>query len=90
MSDLQWAMFPFPYLAAIGPNTAPGATVYRLSTRRTSDSRGSLRFLLVEGKPSFPYTGVRRSKYWQEDWGGRYEYVCVAIKVPFCHDFNLS
>ncbi|XP_072573022.1 neural-cadherin isoform X2 [Paramormyrops kingsleyae] len=49
MSDLQWAMFPFPYLAAIGPNTAPGATVYRLSARRTSDSSGSLRFLLVEG-----------------------------------------
>uniref|UniRef100_A0A3Q2DDS1 Si:dkey-22o22.2 n=1 Tax=Cyprinodon variegatus TaxID=28743 RepID=A0A3Q2DDS1_CYPVA len=33
-TDLQWGMFPTPYLGAVGPDANPGSVVYRLSTRQ--------------------------------------------------------
>uniref|UniRef100_A0A8C9RT17 Si:dkey-22o22.2 n=1 Tax=Scleropages formosus TaxID=113540 RepID=A0A8C9RT17_SCLFO len=49
VSDLQWAMFPHPYLAAVAPDAAPGSAVYRLSLRRADSVPGASHFLLVEG-----------------------------------------
>ncbi|KAG7469992.1 hypothetical protein MATL_G00134690 [Megalops atlanticus] len=48
-SDLQWAMFPFPYLAAVAPDAAPGSVVYRLSARDGAGTLGAAQFLLLEG-----------------------------------------
>lgn len=50
LSDLQWAMFPSPYLASVGPDAAPGTLVYRLSAQRADGSQASAQFLLVEGE----------------------------------------
>ncbi|KAL4617112.1 neural-cadherin-like [Arapaima gigas] len=49
-SDLQWAMFPHPYLAAVPPDVGPTSVVYRLSIRRSDSTPGTPHFLLVEGK----------------------------------------
>ncbi|XP_061097128.1 neural-cadherin [Conger conger] len=49
VSDLQWAMFPFPYLAAVAPDAAAGSVVYRLSARNGDGTLGAARFLLLEG-----------------------------------------
>ncbi|XP_062393955.1 neural-cadherin [Sardina pilchardus] len=49
LSDLQWAMFPFPYLTSVGPDAGPGTLVYRLSARRGDGSQATAQFLLVEG-----------------------------------------
>ncbi|KAG5271361.1 hypothetical protein AALO_G00178850 [Alosa alosa] len=49
LSDLQWAMFPFPYLASVGPDAGPGTLVYRLSAQRGDGSQATAQFLLVEG-----------------------------------------
>nr|XP_057909277.1 neural-cadherin isoform X1 [Doryrhamphus excisus] len=48
-ADLQWTMFPCPYLAAVGPDAAPGSVVYRLSARQRDGSLGQLQFLLLDG-----------------------------------------
>uniref|UniRef100_A0AAY4BAX3 Uncharacterized protein n=1 Tax=Denticeps clupeoides TaxID=299321 RepID=A0AAY4BAX3_9TELE len=49
LSDLQWAMFPHPYLAAVEPDAAPGSIVYLLSVQRGGVSVGMPQFFLVEG-----------------------------------------
>ncbi|TRY95800.1 hypothetical protein DNTS_001832 [Danionella cerebrum] len=46
-SDLQWAMFPFPYLAALGPDASAGTVVYRL-VAHAHGSMGSAHFLLLD------------------------------------------
>lgn len=43
-------MFPSPYLASVGPDTAPGTLVYRLSAQRADGSQAAAQFLLVEGE----------------------------------------
>ncbi|XP_004551137.3 neural-cadherin [Maylandia zebra] len=48
-ADLQWAMFPSPYLAAIGPDATPGSVVYRLSARQRDGTLGRAQFFLLEG-----------------------------------------
>lgn len=49
LSNLQWAMFPYPYLAAVGPDTGPGYVVYKLVARSGDGLMGSTHFLLVDG-----------------------------------------
>uniref|UniRef100_W5L865 Si:dkey-22o22.2 n=1 Tax=Astyanax mexicanus TaxID=7994 RepID=W5L865_ASTMX len=49
MSDLQWVMFPQPYLAAVGPDAAPGSVVYKLVARQLDGSLGAAQYLLVDG-----------------------------------------
>lgn len=49
-ADLQWAMFPSPYLAAIGPDATPGSVVYRLSARQRDRTLGRAQFFLLEGE----------------------------------------
>ncbi|XP_077071073.1 neural-cadherin [Siphateles boraxobius] len=49
LSDLQWAMFPYPYLAAVGPDTGTGSVVYKLVARTGDGSVGTAHFLLVDG-----------------------------------------
>ncbi|XP_067093535.1 neural-cadherin [Osmerus mordax] len=49
LADLQWGMFPYPYLASVGPDAAPGSVVYRLSARQRSGSLGNAQFLLLDG-----------------------------------------
>ncbi|KTF89691.1 hypothetical protein cypCar_00002126 [Cyprinus carpio] len=49
LSDLQWAMFPYPYLAAVGPDTGAGSVVYKLVARSGDGSVGTAHFLLVDG-----------------------------------------
>ncbi|KAK1794617.1 hypothetical protein P4O66_001335 [Electrophorus voltai] len=49
LSDLQWAMFPCPYLAAVGPDAAPGSIVYKLVARQRGGSFRGAQFLLVDG-----------------------------------------
>lgn len=49
-ADLQWAMFPSPYLAAIGPDATPGSVVYRLSARQRDGTLGRAQFFLLEGE----------------------------------------
>ncbi|XP_030639003.1 neural-cadherin [Chanos chanos] len=49
LSNLQWAMFPYPYLAAVGPDATPGSIVYKLVAHRGDSSVGSIQFLLVDG-----------------------------------------
>ncbi|KAM3873528.1 neural-cadherin [Diretmus argenteus] len=48
-ADLQWAMFPSPYLGAVGPDATPGSVVYRLSARRRDGMQGQAQFLLLDG-----------------------------------------
>ncbi|XP_030606404.1 neural-cadherin [Archocentrus centrarchus] len=48
-ADLQWAMFPSPYLGAIGPDATPGSVVYRLSARQRDGTLGQAQFFLLEG-----------------------------------------
>uniref|UniRef100_A0A3B4CXY3 Uncharacterized protein n=1 Tax=Pygocentrus nattereri TaxID=42514 RepID=A0A3B4CXY3_PYGNA len=49
LSDLQWVMFPQPYLAAVGPDAASGSVVYKLVARHRDGSPGAAQFLLVDG-----------------------------------------
>lgn len=49
LSDVQWAMFPYPYLAAVGPDTGAGSVVYKLVARSGDGSVGTAHFLLVDG-----------------------------------------
>ncbi|XP_029306921.1 neural-cadherin [Cottoperca gobio] len=48
-ADLQWSMFPSPYLGAVGPDAAAGSVVYRLSARRRDGTLGQTQFLLLDG-----------------------------------------
>nr|XP_020473054.1 neural-cadherin-like [Monopterus albus] len=48
-ANLQWAMFPSPYLAAVGPDATPGSVVYRLLARQRDGTQGSTQFLLLDG-----------------------------------------
>ncbi|CAG6014487.1 unnamed protein product [Menidia menidia] len=48
-ADLQWAMFPSPYLGAIGPDVTPGSIVYQLSARQRDGTLGQAQFLLLDG-----------------------------------------
>ncbi|XP_037129929.1 neural-cadherin [Syngnathus acus] len=48
-AHLQWTMYPVPYLAAVGPDSAPGSVVYRLSSRQRDDTLGQPQFLLLDG-----------------------------------------
>uniref|UniRef100_UPI003AAF7EDE neural-cadherin n=1 Tax=Centroberyx gerrardi TaxID=166262 RepID=UPI003AAF7EDE len=48
-ADLQWAMFPSPYLGAVGPDATPGSVVYRLSARQRDGTQGHAQFLLLDG-----------------------------------------
>lgn len=50
MSDLQWAMFPEPYLATVEPGAAPGSLVYKLVTQQRDGSLEVAQFLLVDGE----------------------------------------
>ncbi|XP_076827668.1 neural-cadherin [Brachyhypopomus gauderio] len=49
LADLQWAMFPCPYLAAVGPDASPGSIVYKLVARHGGGSFRGAQFLLVDG-----------------------------------------
>lgn len=49
-TDLPWAMFPSPYLAAVGPDSAPGSVVYRLSARQQDGTLGHVQYFLLEGQ----------------------------------------
>ncbi|XP_027005788.2 neural-cadherin [Tachysurus fulvidraco] len=49
MSDLQWAMFPEPYLTTVEPGAAPGSVVYKLVARHRDGSSEVAQFLLVDG-----------------------------------------
>ncbi|XP_057689572.1 neural-cadherin isoform X2 [Corythoichthys intestinalis] len=48
-AHLQWTMFPAPYLAAVGPDAAPGSVVYHLSSRQRDSTPGQPQFLLLDG-----------------------------------------
>ncbi|CAL8359242.1 unnamed protein product [Arctogadus glacialis] len=48
-ADLQWAMYPSPYLAAVGPDASPGLLVYRLSARQRDGTQRNAQFILLEG-----------------------------------------
>uniref|UniRef100_A0A3B4Z992 Neural-cadherin-like n=1 Tax=Stegastes partitus TaxID=144197 RepID=A0A3B4Z992_9TELE len=48
-ADLQWAMFPSPYLGAISPDATPGSVVYRLLARQRDGSLGQAHFVLLDG-----------------------------------------
>lgn len=50
MSDLQWAMFPEPYLATVEPGAAPGSVVYKLVVRQRDGSLEVAQFFLVDGE----------------------------------------
>ncbi|XP_061676359.1 neural-cadherin isoform X2 [Syngnathoides biaculeatus] len=47
--QLQWTMFPAPFLAAVGPDAAPGSVIYRLSSRQRDGTLGQPQFLLLDG-----------------------------------------
>lgn len=49
-ADLQWTMFPLPYLAAVGPDATPGSVVYRLSARQRDGMQGQTQFHLLDGE----------------------------------------
>lgn len=49
-ADLQWAMFPSPYLGAVGPDATPGSVVYRLSARQRDGMLGQAQFFLLDGE----------------------------------------
>ncbi|XP_069392731.1 neural-cadherin isoform X1 [Paralichthys olivaceus] len=48
-ANLQWAMFPSPYLGTVGPDAAPGSVVYRLLARQRDGTQGQAQFLLLDG-----------------------------------------
>ncbi|XP_014825124.1 PREDICTED: neural-cadherin-like [Poecilia mexicana] len=48
-ADLQWGMFPSPYLGAVGPDATSGSVVYRLSARQRDGALGQAQFLLLDG-----------------------------------------
>ncbi|KAF3692423.1 Neural-cadherin Cadherin-N [Channa argus] len=48
-ADLQWMMFPVPYLSAVGPDAAPDSVVYRLSARPRDGMQGQAQFILLDG-----------------------------------------
>ncbi|KAM6995518.1 LOW QUALITY PROTEIN: neural-cadherin [Tautogolabrus adspersus] len=48
-ADLQWAMFPSPYLSAVGPDASPGSVVYRLSSRQRDGTLGQVQYFLLDG-----------------------------------------
>ncbi|XP_028281097.1 neural-cadherin [Parambassis ranga] len=48
-ANLQWAMFPSPYLGAISPDATPGSVVYRLSARQRDRTLGQAQFHLLDG-----------------------------------------
>ncbi|KAK3571442.1 hypothetical protein QTP86_012072 [Hemibagrus guttatus] len=48
MSDLQWAMYPEPYLTTVEPGAAPGSVVYKLVARQREGSLEVAQFLLVD------------------------------------------
>ncbi|XP_008429010.1 neural-cadherin isoform X1 [Poecilia reticulata] len=48
-ADLQWGMFPSPYLGAVGPDATSGSLVYRLSARQRDGALGQAQFLLLDG-----------------------------------------
>ncbi|XP_044062896.1 neural-cadherin [Siniperca chuatsi] len=48
-ADLQWVMFPSPYLGAVGPDATTGSVVYRLSARQRDGMLGQAQFLLLDG-----------------------------------------
>ncbi|XP_049902259.1 neural-cadherin [Epinephelus moara] len=48
-ADLQWAMFPSPYLGAVGPDATPGSAVYQLSARQRDGTPGQAQYLLLDG-----------------------------------------
>ncbi|KAI3360563.1 hypothetical protein L3Q82_002284 [Scortum barcoo] len=48
-ADLQWAMFPSPYLGAVGPDAVPSSVVYRLSARQRDRTLGQAQFFLLDG-----------------------------------------
>lgn len=50
LADLQWAMFPSPYLAAVGPDATPGSVVYRLLARQRDGTLGQAQFFLLDGE----------------------------------------
>lgn len=50
LADLQWGMFPQPYLGAVGPDAAPGSVVYRLTARQQDGTIGNAHFLLLGGE----------------------------------------
>lgn len=50
LADLQWGMFPQPYLGAVGPDAAPGSVVYRLTARQRDGTIGNAHFLLLGGE----------------------------------------
>ncbi|KAF4087964.1 hypothetical protein AMELA_G00077020, partial [Ameiurus melas] len=49
MSDMQWTMFPEPYLATVEPGAAPGSVVYKLVVRQRDGSLEVAQFFLVDG-----------------------------------------
>ncbi|RVE63047.1 hypothetical protein OJAV_G00163090 [Oryzias javanicus] len=48
-ADLQWVMFPLPYLATVSPDATPGFVVYRLSARQRDGTPAQAQFLLLDG-----------------------------------------
>ncbi|XP_034029812.1 neural-cadherin [Thalassophryne amazonica] len=48
-ADLQWAMFPSPYLGTVGPDAAPGSVVYRLLVQNQDGTFGHAQFILLDG-----------------------------------------
>ncbi|XP_041648938.1 neural-cadherin isoform X1 [Cheilinus undulatus] len=48
-ADLQWVMFPSPYLAAVGPDASPGSVVYRLSAKQRDGTLGQVQYFLLDG-----------------------------------------
>ncbi|KAK2845166.1 hypothetical protein Q5P01_011825 [Channa striata] len=48
-ADLQWTMFPAPYLGAVGPDAAPDSVVYRLSARQRDGTQGQAQFIVLDG-----------------------------------------
>nr|XP_054596935.1 neural-cadherin [Nothobranchius furzeri] len=48
-ADLQWAMFPSPFLATISPDASPSSVVYRLSARQRDGTLEQAQFLLLDG-----------------------------------------
>lgn len=49
-TNLPWAMFPSPYLAAVGPDSAPGSVVYHLLARQQDGTVGDVQYFLLEGE----------------------------------------
>ncbi|KAM4601120.1 neural-cadherin [Polymixia lowei] len=48
-ADLQWGMYPSPYLGSVGPDAQLGSVVYRLSARQRDGTLGHAHFILLDG-----------------------------------------